>query len=159
MIDEYGVLVNNKPEHSTQPVSQETLVIDLALSTAEFGPLTLWEIPEEYLALSDRELILSRWKDIDVSLSQPNTGRATGWDIQGLIEDKNQLDKAKKEWVTQSSQQVILDRTCNRSTLDMEVQWIEDTLTDLLNKYNKIMRVTPYSKRWWNKNVAQARKV
>ena len=37
--------------------------------------------------------------------------------------------------------------------------WIEDTLTDLLNKYSKIMRVTSYSNRWWNKKVAQARKV
>ena len=39
------------------------------------------------------------------------------------------------------------------------MEWIKDKLTDLFNKYTKVMRVTPYSKRWWNKNVAQARKV
>ena len=97
--------------------------------------------------------------DMDVSLSQPNTGRATGWDIQGLIGDKEQLSKAKEAWVIQSRERPILDQTCNRSTLDLEVEWIEDTLTDLLNKYDKIMQVTPYSKRWRNKDVAQARKI
>ena len=58
MIDEYNLLVNNKPGRSTWPISQGTLVIDLALSTAELGPLTFWEILEEYLALSDHKLIL-----------------------------------------------------------------------------------------------------
>ena len=49
---------------------------------------------------------------------------------------------------------VYLDNACDRFTLDQEVGWIENTLTDLLNKYSKIMRVTSYSKRWWNKEVA-----
>ncbi len=57
IIDEYGLLVNNEPRRSTRPVSQ---VIDLALSTPALGPLTLWEIPEEYPTLSDHELILLR---------------------------------------------------------------------------------------------------
>ena len=34
---------------------------------------------------------------MDVSLSQPNISRATGWDIQGFIGDKDQLSKARKE--------------------------------------------------------------
>ena len=96
IIDEYGLLVNNEPRRSTWPVSQGISVIDLALSTAALGPLTLWETPEEYPALSDHELILLRWEDIDHSLSQSNTGRTTGWDIQGLIGDKNQFSKAKE---------------------------------------------------------------
>lgn len=159
MIDEYGLLVNNEPGRSTRPLSQGISVIDLALTTAALGPLTLWEIPEEYPALSDHELIFLRWDDVDLNPSQADTGRATGWDIQGLVEDKNQLGKARETWVSQSSKQPILDEICNRAILDLEVEWIEDTLTDLLNKYNKVMRVTSYSKKWWNKEVAQARKV
>ena len=159
IIDEYGLLVNNEPGRSTRPVSQGISVIDLALSTTALGPLTLWEIPEEYPALSDHELILLRWEDIDHSLSQSNTSRATGWDIQGPMEDKNQFNKAKKAWITQSRERPILDQICSRPILDLEVEWIEDTLTDLLNKYSKIMRVTPYFKRWWNGKVAQARKI
>ena len=60
MIDEYGLLVNNESGCFTWPISQGTLVIDLALSMAELGPLTLWEIPEEYSALLDHKLILLR---------------------------------------------------------------------------------------------------
>lgn len=109
--------------------------------------MTLWEIPEEYPALSDHELILLRWEDIDTSLFQPHTGKANGWDIQGFIGDKDQLSKAREKWVMQSYERPILDQRCNHFTLDQEVEWIKDTLTDLLNKYSKIMRVTSYSKR------------
>ena len=147
IIDQYGLLINNEPGRSTRPMSQGISVIDLALSTAVLRPLTLWEISEKYPALSDHELILLRWEDIDVSLSQPNTAKATGWDIQGLIGDKDQLIKAKKAWVSKSCKRPILDQKCNSSALDQEVKWIEDTLTDLLNKYSKIIRVTSYSKR------------
>ena len=58
MIDKYGLLVNNKPRCSTWPIIQETLVINLALSTAEFRLLTFLEISEEYPILLDHELIL-----------------------------------------------------------------------------------------------------
>ena len=161
IIDQYNLLVNNEPGRATRPSSQGISVIDLALSTMELGPLTLWEIPEEYPSLSDHELILLRWEDNDIGghIPQQNTSRATGWDIQGLIRDTDQLSKARDEWVTKSHERPILDQRCNRVTLDQEVGWIEDTLTDLLNRYSKIMRVTSYSKRWWNKEVAHARKV
>ena len=81
LIDHFGLLINNKPGRFTWPISQGISVTDLALSTAELGPLTLWEIPEKYPALSNLELILLRWEDIDMGLSQPNTGKATGGDI------------------------------------------------------------------------------
>ena len=159
LIDHFGLFVNNEPGRSTRPISQGISVIDLALSTAELGPLTLWEIPEEYPALSDHELILLRWEDIDMGLSQPNTGKATGWDIRGLIENKDQLSKARKEWVTQSQERPILDNACDRFTLDQEVGWIENIQTDLMNNNGRIIQVTSHSKRWWNKELTQNRKL
>ena len=59
------VTSRNEPD-STRPTSQGVSVIDLALSTVELSPLILWEIPEKYPALSDDELILLGWEDIDV---------------------------------------------------------------------------------------------
>lgn len=85
------------------------MVINLVLSTVALGPLALWEISEDYLAVSDHKLILLRWEIIDVSLSQSNPDKAIGWDIQGLMRDKNQLNKAKKTWVTESRKRLILD--------------------------------------------------
>ncbi len=49
--------------------------------------------------------------------------------------------------------------SCSRAELDQKVAWIETTLTTILNTYSKVMRVTPYSKRWWNSDVAEARKI
>ncbi len=121
--------------------------------------MSLWEIPKEYPALSDHELIPLRWDEIDVGLSQQNTGRATGWDIQGLIDDKDQLQKAHQQWIAKSHDRPLLLSSCTCLELDQEVKWIENTLTAILDTYSKIMRVTSYSKRWWNKEVAEARKI
>lgn len=82
LIEQFGLLINNEPGRSTRPSSQGVSVIDLALSIGKLDPFTLWEIPEEYLV---HKLILLRWEDIDVGLSQPNAGRATGLDTQSLI--------------------------------------------------------------------------
>lgn len=121
--------------------------------------MTLWEIPEEHPALSDHELILLRWEDADIGLSQPKMGRATGWDIQGLIDDKDQFQKAHQEWNMQSQRRPILQRSCSCAELDQEVAWMETTLTTILDTYSKVMRVTSYSKRCWNREVEEARKI
>ena len=69
MIDEYDLLVNNEPGRFTRPLSQGVSLIDLELTTAELGPLTLWEILEGYSALSDYELIFLRWEDVNFNPS------------------------------------------------------------------------------------------
>ena len=89
LIDKFSLLINNKPGYPTCPTSQGISVINLALSIVKLGPLTLWEIPKEHPALSDHELILLRWEDADIGLSQLKRGKATGWDIQSLIDNKD----------------------------------------------------------------------
>ena len=45
----------------------------------------MWEIPEEYLSLSDYELILLEWKNLD-SPSQKNSQVAMiRWNIRNLV--------------------------------------------------------------------------
>lgn len=96
-INQFALIINKKPGRSTRLTSQGVSVIDLALSTMELGLLTLWEIPKDYPALSDHELILLHWEDINYNLFQPNISKAIGCDIQGLIEDKHKFSKAQKE--------------------------------------------------------------
>ena len=69
LIEKFCLLINNKLSHPTRPTSQGLSVIDLAFSTTKLGLLTLWEISEEYPALSDHELILLHWEDADIRLS------------------------------------------------------------------------------------------
>ncbi len=52
-MEKFGLLINNEPGPATRPSSNIVSITDLAIFTAELGPLTLWEIPEEYPALSD----------------------------------------------------------------------------------------------------------
>ena len=151
LIEKFDLLIN-------RPSSHNVSIIDLALSTVELGPLTLWEIPEEYPALSDHELIVFCWEDIDPNLFKPGTGKSTGWDIQSFIKNKDQLEAAKAEWKMQTQVRPILQSFCSQKDLDQEVEWIESTLTEILNTNCKITRVTSYSKRWWNKEVEKARK-
>lgn len=67
------------------------------LTTVELGPLTLGKIPEDFPSLSDHELIILRWEDLDFNPKDQRSGAQIGWDIQGLIENKVQLDLAKTE--------------------------------------------------------------
>ena len=48
--------------------------------------------------------------------------------------------------------------TSLKEDLDEEVKWFESRLSLLLDKYAKILYVSPFSKRWWNDEVAEARK-
>ena len=133
-------------------------IIDLALSTVELGLLTLCKIPEDYPSFSDHELILLRWEDISYDLPNKEDAIPTGWDIHGLTKSPDDLESARINWISQSKSRKLLDQTSNRRDLDEEVDWVEENLAEVLNAHAKILRVTSFSKRWWNKEVAEARK-
>ena len=46
----------------------------------------------------------------------------------------------------------------SKRELDSEVKWFETALGIWLDKFAKITKVTSYSKKWWNDEVAQAKK-
>ena len=142
------MIINNQPGRVIRPSSRDILVIDLSLSTAELGPLALWEIPEEYLSLSDHELIVLRWEDITYKLEKTNPGAITGWDIQDFIQDERGLKAAQNDWIAHTQDRPILSDSCSKQDLDEEVEWMEDLLTQILNTHSKAMRVTSFSKRW-----------
>lgn len=65
-----SLLVNDDPDYATRPSSAGISIIDLALTSPELGPLRVWEIPEEYLSLSDHELILVEWDEMEEEISR-----------------------------------------------------------------------------------------
>lgn len=76
LIDQFGLLINNKPERATCLLSKEISVTNLALSTTELRSLILWKIPEEYPSLSNHELIVLCWEDILVDFNSINQKRS-----------------------------------------------------------------------------------
>ena len=65
---------------------------------------------------------------------------------------------AKAKWKLQTQDRPILQNLCRKEDLNQEIEWIESTLTEILNKNCKLMQVTSYSKRWWNREVETAYK-
>ena len=130
----------------------------MALTTASLRPFTLWEIPKEYLSVSDHELILLQWEDLRQDQDQSKPAINTGWNIQALLEDEDLLLVAKEEWEKIGSSRPYLSLSSSKNDLDSEVEWFEAALGGWLDKHAKITRVTSFSKRWWNDEVAQERK-
>lgn len=75
LVKSYELIVNNNTNFSICLLSQRISIIDLALTSPGLDPLKVWEILEEYLSLSNYELILMEWKDINIS-GQGNTQAA-----------------------------------------------------------------------------------
>lgn len=88
-----------------------------------------------------------------------NFGIITGWDIQRLIEDKNKLQVAQSEWIIYTNNRPILHNSNTWQELDEEVEWVQTLLTNILNVYSKSMQVILFSKKWWNKEVAEVCKI
>lgn len=114
LIEQFGLLINNEPGRATQPLSREVSVIDLVLSSAQLGPLTLWEIPEKHPSFSDHELIVLRWKDVEYNSINKSYGRVTGWDIEGIINNSDSLQAAQLEWVKSTQNCHIIDNSCTQ---------------------------------------------
>lgn len=62
-------------------------------------------------------------------------------------------------WEDMSSQKTYVSSTSVQDDLEKEVEWFEPNLSLLLNKHAKVLYVSPFSKRWWNDKVADARKI
>ncbi len=150
LIETYELIVNNDTDFPTRPSSRGLSIIDLALTNSELGPLRVWEIPEDYPSLSDHELILMEWEDIEIEDSEKRQALVSGWSIQKLLEDEKLLQAAKEEWEKASLGQSPLGFSSTKEDLDKEVEQFESKLVGLLNSHAKITRITAYSKRWWN---------
>ena len=119
----------------------------------------MWEIPEEYPSLSDHELILMEWENVEIEDHGKKQAIMSGWSIQKLLEDEKLLYAAKEEWEKTGIGRPHLGFLSTKEDLDKEVEWFESKLVKLLNNHAKVTRITAYSKRWWNKEVAEARKI
>jgi hypothetical protein len=125
-------------------------------TTTDLGPLELWVINENNPTPSNHALILLEWADIDntlITYKGKKKGEITGWNIDELKQDSKILEKAKEEYSFLVLHRSIIDYNSQKEDLENEVTWIEESLTKILNKYAKPIRITAYSKRWWSPKV------
>ena len=157
LIEIYELLVNNNTDFPTRLTSRGVSIIDLALTSPNLGHLRIWEIPEEYSSFSDHELILLEWENIGLECQENQQPAVSGWRIKNLLQDKILWQAAKNEWQKSSLGHDYLSDLSIKKDLDVEVEWLQTKIVELLNKHAKITKIGAYLKRWWNKEVAEAR--
>lgn len=99
-----------------------------------------------------------QWEDLRQSENLSKPAINTGWNTQPLLENEAALRVAKEELEKESSNHPHLSLSSSKKDLDSEVLWFETALGTWLDRHAKITRVTSFSKRWWNDEVAQAMK-
>ena len=122
LIETYELIINNDTEFPTRPASPGISIIDLALTSPQLGPLRVWEIAEEYPSLSDHELILMEWEDIDTQSPKNIQAAMSGWSIKNLLENDMLFQAAKSEWKKTNGAQQHLDLLCTKQELDKKVK-------------------------------------
>ena len=130
----------------------------MELTSRSLGLLRVWEIPEEYPSLSDHELILLEWEDLEMKSQEKHQPAMKRWSIQNLLQDENLWQAAKEDWEKSSTGQKYLTPLSTKDDFDKEVEWFENKIAEFLNNRAKITRVCAYFKRWWNEEVAEARR-
>jgi hypothetical protein len=151
LIEDYMLILNNKPGAITRPGTTHTgSIIDLTFTTIEIGVLDRWAIEEDLPTLSDHELIIFEYSDLDLDETPLKTrkGEVTGWKIDDLLIDSELKEKAEESWNLLAQNRAIIDYNSSKTDLEEEAIWIENSLTHIFNSYVKPLRITPYSKRW-----------
>lgn len=157
LIEDYNLCINNDLTVATRPKKTPgESIIDLTLTTPEMGLLPTWAADNSGRTPSDHVLIVMEW----TTLRKPPTETSkevTGWQITDLLADPEALEKATKAWQNLAHTRPPLDDTCTEEDIGAEALWVQNSLTGLLNKYTKPLRVTARSKRWWGTDVKEAR--
>jgi hypothetical protein len=96
------------------------------------------------------------WVDINdtcITYKGKQKGEITGWNIDRLKEDPEALEKVKEEYLSRAIYRPKIDYNSQQEDLENEAAWLEKALIETLDKYAKPIRITAYSKRWWNSEV------
>ena len=169
LITKHDLFINNDRDRPTRPyktaVSRDgcrggkvpsTSIIDLTITNQTLGPLASWEMEAENLTTSDHLVILASWESLETEGS-PNEGTVTGWQIGALMADQEALELARHTWNRLTEAQPKLTDTCLPEDVEEEAERIEKSLTDVLQKYAKTIRLCARSKRWWGPPTKKAR--
>jgi hypothetical protein len=80
----------------------------------------------------------------------------TGWKIEEMDEEKR--EEAKTCYVERLEDRRYLDDICTKEDIEAEAKWLEDVITDVLDRYAPRMRGCRRSKPWWNAEIKETRK-
>ena len=150
LIERFNLILNNDTTVFTRVEGGKKSILDLTFSSLELGLLDSWAIAEGIQTPSDHKPIV-----IELGLAVEEKGpHLKGWRTDNLSQE--QREKMEAEWWDKARQ--FPQQLLSNSEIEREVQWIQETVTDVLDKHTQPIRITPRSKRWWNKKVKESRK-
>jgi hypothetical protein len=103
---------------------------------------------------SDHKMIEIEW---GFQSSKETSQKFTGWNIDGMQEED--LKQAKEWWKRWSGERRTLSDESTIEELEEEATVIRETLTEVLNQKAKKTRICARSKRWWNQDIAETRRI
>ena len=169
LIDRHDLFINNDLDKPTRPYKTSvsgdgargekvpsTSIIDLTISNQALGPLASWEIEKEALTTSDHLVIWASWESPEDEDS-PQEATVTGWQIGTLMEDIEALEAVGRSWTKLSNTRPRLTDSCSLGDVENEAEWVEESLTEVLNTHTRKIRLCARSKRWWSPQVVEAR--
>jgi len=161
LMDEYELtdITDGEATHTnTRNGEISRSLIDFFITKA--GMADNLEIATDLATTSDHTIVCAhlRWDEGEgVKVSR----KGTGWDIDGLKseEEKENYEKAKKYWKDKSSERPILTEESSGEELQKEAEWIQWSFVNHLNRCCKKVKVCARSKRWWNDEIAENRRI
>ena len=158
IIEKFDLILNNEPGIITRTNARKNQsIIDLTFTSTAIELLNSWIIEEKYFTSSDHELIVFEWLYLELNQLKSRSQEITGWNIQKLEKDEKQLNQAYSYWQEISKNQPLIDEFSMEEDLEDEANWIEKSLTKTLDLFVKPIRITAFSKRWWNSTVKETR--
>jgi hypothetical protein len=116
------------------------------------------EIATDLETTSDQAIVCAQLK-WDEGEGAMVSRKITGWDIDGLKEDKKSYEKAQKQWEEKSLSRSVLGNDSSEDELQKEAEWIQRNFVNHLNRYCKKVKVCARSKRWWTQEIIENRKI
>jgi ribonuclease HI len=154
IIEKFGLILNNDTRVFTREQGKSKSVIDLAFTTPQLGLLETWITLEESQIPSDHKAILLEFQEIqDPQKYQKTQGEVTGWRLDSIPEEIE--ERMAREWYSRAENRPQYLSTTQ--DLEDEAIWIQETLVEILDSHVPRVRITPFSKRWWNQEIKDAR--
>jgi hypothetical protein len=157
LIDRHALIVNND-DQPTRHGRKSRLVIDLTPSTPGLGTLQSWEIDEDLLTPSDHALIVFSWEPLYCRSVGHKKGATTSWDIDKLRANEGRLEQARNHWNQPSGGRQHISTVSCCEDLEREAQWIQCSLTAVLDRHATPKPLHPRSKRCWTDEIKRERK-
>ena len=109
LLDKYNLIVINEERVIIRRLLEKVSIIDLIIILSSLSDFMTWYILGKiYSSMLDYKLIVVGWPYLVEDLVILDKGRATGQNIQDLIENANKFEKAILEWESVSNSKFYL---------------------------------------------------